>query len=169
MKYYRLNNRIRVPQVRLIDETGKFLNVVNVEEALSLARSKGLDLVEINPKENPPIVKIMDFGQFRYEETKKEKDKNKNVKKRGLKTIRLSLRTGKHDLEIKVGQASKFFQEGHKVRFEMLLRGRERAHQDLAEKVFQDLTAALNEVAKIEQPTNKQGNKLSIVLVHNLK
>jgi len=164
MKYYRLNNRIRVPQVRLIDETGKFLNVVNVEEALSLARSKGLDLVEINPKENPPIVKIMDFGQFRYEETKKEKDKNKNVKKRGLKTIRLSLRTGKHDLEIKVGQASKFFQEGHKVRFEMLLRGRERMHRDLAEKTINELVKSLGENMIIEQPLSQQGGKLNIIL-----
>lgn len=162
MKYYRLNNRIRSLQVRLIDETGKFLNVVNIEEALRLAREKGLDLVEINPKTDPPIAKIMDFGQFRYEENKKEK--GQKAKKNETKCIRISLRTGKHDIEIKINQAKKFFSEGHKVRFEMLLRGRERTHQDLAEKTMNDLVVALGDGTKIEQPMNRQGAKISITV-----
>ncbi|MCX6740778.1 MAG: translation initiation factor IF-3 [Candidatus Parcubacteria bacterium] len=162
MKYYRLNNRIRSLQVRLIDETGKFLNVINIEEALRLAREKGLDLVEINPKTDPPIAKIMDFGQFRYEENKKEK--GQKVKKNETKCIRISLRTGKHDVEIKINQAKKFFSEGHKVRFEMLLRGRERTHQDLAEKTMNDLVTALGEGAKIEQPLSRQGAKVSVTV-----
>lgn len=162
MKYYRLNNRIRSPQVRLIDEAGKFLNVVAIEEALRLAHDKGLDLVEINPKTDPPIAKIMDFGQFRYEENKKEK--GQKAKKTDTKCIRISLRTGKHDVEIKINQAKKFFSEGHKVRFEMLLRGRERIHQDLAEKTMNDLVAALGEGVHIEQPINRQGAKISLTL-----
>lgn len=162
MKYYRLNNRIRSPQVRLIDEGGKFLNVVSIEEALRLAREKGLDLVEINPKTDPPIAKIMDFGQFRYEENKKEK--GQKVKKNETKCIRISLRTGKHDVEIKINQAKKFFSDGHKVRFEMLLRGRERVHQDLAEKTMNDLVTALGEGVHIEQPLSRQGAKVSLTV-----
>jgi translation initiation factor IF-3 len=162
LKYYRINNRIKSPQVRLIDEEGKFLNVVSVEEALEKAKEKGLDLVEINPTQNPPIVKIMDFGQFRYEETKK--DKIKKIKKVELKCIRLSPRTGKHDLEVKAKQAKKFFDEGDKIRIEMLLRGRERMHQDIGEKNINELISLLGENLKIEQPINRLGNKLSIVI-----
>jgi len=162
LKYYRLNNRIRSLQVRLIDETGKFLNVVDITEALRLAREKGLDLVEINPKTDPPIAKIMDFGQFRYEENKKEK--GQKTKKNETKCIRISLRTGKHDLETKINQAKKFFSEGHKVRFEMLLRGRERTRQDLTEKTINDLVVALGDGTKIEQPLSRQGSKVSITI-----
>ncbi|MDD2646847.1 MAG: translation initiation factor IF-3 [Patescibacteria group bacterium] len=162
MKYYRINNRIRAPQVRLIDEEGNFLNVVSIEEALEKAKEKGLDLVEINPTQNPPIAKIMDFGQFRYEETKK--DKVKKTKKAEIKCIRLSPRTGKHDLEVKAKQAKKFFEEGDKIRIEMFLRGRERMHQNIGEKNINELIALLGEDIIIEQPIARLGNKLNIII-----
>lgn len=162
MKFYRLNNRITAPKVRLIDETGKFLGVVNTLEALRMAQEKGLDLVEINPKEEPPIAKIMDFGQFKYQEAKKErKQKSKEVE---IKGVRLSLRTGKHDLEIKANQAKKFLEVGNKVRVEMTLKGRERIHMDLAEKMINDLIRLIGLEVKIEQPLNQQGGRLTILI-----
>ena len=162
MKYYRLNNRITTLKVRLIDETGKFLGAINTYEALKLAREKGLDLVEINPKEEPPIAKIMDFGQFRYEETKKEK--KQKIKKIEIKGVRLSLRTGRHDLEIKANQAKKFLETGNKVKIEMILKGRERTHFDLAEKIINSFIELIGPEVKIEQPLNKQGGRLTILV-----
>jgi len=162
MKYYRLNNHITAPQVRLIDETGKFLGIVSTNEALRMAQEKGLDLVEINPKEEPPIAKIMDFGQFKYQEAKKER--KQKSKKTEVKGIRISLRTGKHDLEIKAEQAKNFHGKGNKVKIEMILKGRERTHLDLAEKIINDLINLIGPEVKIEQPLNKQGGKLTILI-----
>lgn len=162
MKYYRLNNRITAPKVQLIDETGKFLGPIDTVEALKMAEGKGLDLVEINPKQDPPIAKIMDFGQFKYLEAKKEKkQKSKEIE---IKGIRLSLRTGKHDLEIKANQAKKFLDQGNKVKIEMILKGRERTHIDLAEKIINDFLILIGQEIKIEQPLNKQGGKLTILI-----
>ncbi|MGC9048841.1 MAG: translation initiation factor IF-3 [Patescibacteria group bacterium] len=162
MKYYRLNNQITTPKVRLIDEAGKFLGIIETTEALRMAQEKGLDLVEINPKEEPPIAKIMDFGQFRYQEAKKErKQKSKKVEVKG---VRLSLRISKHDLEIKANQAKKFLSQGNKIKIEMNLRGRERMHLDLAEKMINDLISLIGPETKIEQPLNKQGGGLTILI-----
>lgn len=163
MKYFRLNNRITAPKVRLIDDQGKHLGTVNLEEALKLSLEKSLDLIEISPKEEPPVVKIMDFGKFLYEQKKKDRDlKKKKVKE--LKVLRLSLRTGKHDLETRSHQALKFLKNGHKVKIEMLLKGRERAHTDLAKKIIDDFTKNLGEEIKIEQPLSKQGHKFILII-----
>lgn len=162
MKYYRINNRILVPKVHLIDENGEFLGITDTSRALEMARGKGLDLVEINPKNDPPIVKIMSFGQFKYEESKKEKkQKSKAVEVKG---VRLSLRTGKHDLEIKANQAKKFLDAGNKVKIELLLRGRERAHADLAEKIINNFIELIGPEIKTEQPLNKQGGRLTVLI-----
>lgn len=163
MKYYRLNNRITAPRVRLLDDQGKHLGIVSLEEALKVSLEKNLDLIEISPKEEPPVVKIMDFGKFLYEEKKKDREaKKKKVKE--LKVLRLSLRTGRHDLETKNHQASKFLKNGHKVKVEMLLKGRERAHADLAKKIIDDFKKSLGENIKIEQPVLKQGHKFILIV-----
>ncbi len=162
MKFYRLNNQITAQKVRLIDESGKFLGIIDTQKALEMAQEKGLDLVEINPKEEPPIAKIMDFGHFKYQEAKKErKQKSKEIEVKG---VRVSLRTGKHDLEIKANQAKKFIEQGNKVKIEMILKGREKIHMDLAEKIINDLINLIGIEVKIEQPLNKQGGRLTILI-----
>lgn len=162
MKYYRLNNRITTPQIRLINEKGEHLGIVETSQALNLARERGYDLVEINPRANPPVAKLIDFGQFKYEQTKKQKEpKQKRVETKG---IRLSLRVGKHDLELKINQAKKFLEEGNKVKIEMVLKGREKAHFDLAEKIINQFIEGLGEKTKIEQPLNKQGGRLTTTI-----
>lgn len=163
MKYYRINNRIIAPQVRLLDDQGKHLGVFNIEEALRLSREKNLDLIEISPKENPPAARMMDFGKFLYEQRKKDKD-SKKKKKTEMKVLRLSPRVGKHDLEVRKTQSLKFLKEGHKVKIEMMLRGRELAHVDLARKLIDEFIKSLGENIKIEQPLSKQGNKFNLII-----
>lgn len=163
MKYYRINNRITAPQIRLIDDQGKYLGVFKIEEALKMAQEKGLDLIEISPKENPPVAKIMDFGKFLYEQKKKEKD-TKKKKKTEMKVLRLSLRVGKHDLEVRKNQSLKFLKEGHKVKIEMMLKGREMVHLDLAKKLIDDFIKSLGDNIKIEQPLVREGNKFNLII-----
>lgn len=163
MKYYRINNRITAPKVRLIDDQGKYLGLFNIEDALKVAQEKGLDLIEISPKEQPPVAKIMDFGKFLYEQRKKDKD-SKKKKKTEMKVLRLSPRVGKHDLEVRKNQSLKFLKEGHKVKIEMMLRGREMAHTDLARKLIDEFIKSLGENIKIEQPLARQGNKFNLII-----
>lgn len=162
MKYYRVNNKITAQKVRLIDENGKHLGVFSIEEALQKAREKNLDLIEISPKENPPVVKIDDFGKFLYQERKKESKSKK--KKQEIKGLRLSLRVGKHDLEMKKNQALKFLSSGQKVKIELTLKGRERLHLDLAKKIITEFVQILGEGIKIEQPLNVQNYRLTIII-----
>ena len=164
MKYYRLNNRITAPQIRLIDEGGKYLGTVEIEKALEIAQKKGLDLVEINPSADPPIVKILDFGRFKYDQKKKDRKQKKQQKVGGIKGIRLTPRIGKHDLDFRVTRAKQFLSENQKIKIEMILRGREKAHFDLAEKQLKQFIESLEEEIKIEQPPKRQGNRLIAVI-----
>jgi len=162
LKYYRINNRITSPKVRLIDKKGNYLGIFSIEEALRLAREKNLDLVEISPKEIPPVAKIIDFGKFLYEIRKKERGIKK--KKQEIKGIRLSLRVGKHDLEVKKNQVLKFLSDGQKVKVELVLKGRERTHIDLAKGIINDFIKSLGEGIKIEQPLSIQGGRITILI-----
>jgi len=128
-----------------------------------MAREKGYDLVEISPKATPPVAKFLKFGQFKYDLKKKEQQQKAKQKKTEVKGVRLSLRIGKGDLELKSNQTKKFLEEGHKVKIEMLLRGRERAHTDLAREIIENFVKNLAE-AKIEQPLTKFGGKLIILI-----
>ena len=128
----RINEQIRVPEVRVIDEKGQNLGVLVIAEAIKIAKERGFDLVEISAKANPPICKIIDYGKYRYMQEKKEKKQQAHQKKSETKGIRIGLTTSPHDLEIRVHQIEKFFKEGHKIRVEMKLKGREKAHGDLA-------------------------------------
>ncbi len=162
MKYYRLNNRIIAPKVRLIDEKNQYLGIVETNKAIIMAQEKGLDLVEINPRAEPPVAKIIDFGQFKYQLTKKEK--KEKTKKTELKTIRLSLSTGKHDLLLKAEQIKKFLNDGHSVKIELNLKGREKMHADFATKTIDNLLAFLENYYRVERPLNKQGGKLTMII-----
>jgi len=162
-KFYRVNNSIQAANLRLIDEEGKNLGIVSREEALALAKEKNLDLVEISPKENPPVAKIMDFGQFKYQLKKKEQKQKSKQKKTEIKGIRLSLRISEHDKEFKLKQGKKFLEQGHKVKIEMILKGREKIHLDLAKEIINQFIEQLGEV-KIEQEIKKQGGKLTAIV-----
>jgi translation initiation factor IF-3 len=120
----RINNQIRAQELRVIDSENQNLGVLSIKEALELAQSKGLDLIEINPNGNPPIAKIMDFGKYQYELSKKLKKAKAGAKMTETKSIQIKIGTGDHDLELKAKTASKWLKEGHRIKIELFLAGR---------------------------------------------
>jgi len=137
-KRYRINNFIKISPVRVIDEDGKNLGVLETGQALKLAFERGLDLIEIAPTARPPVTKIMDFGKFKYEEERAQRQHRTKQKEVETKGIRIGYTTGKHDLEIRASQAEKFLKEGNKVKIDMVLHGREKALRDFARKKFEE-------------------------------
>lgn len=120
----RINNQIRAQELRVIDSENQNLGILSTKEALELAQSKGLDLIEINPNSNPPIAKIMDFGKYQYELSKKLKKAKAGAKTTETKSIQVKVGTGDHDLELKAKTASKWLKEGHRIKIELFLSGR---------------------------------------------
>ncbi|OHA00211.1 MAG: translation initiation factor IF-3 [Candidatus Sungbacteria bacterium RIFCSPLOWO2_12_FULL_41_11] len=135
-KRYRTNQYIRISPVQVIDESGKNLGVMDTYEALRIAQERGLDLIEIAPTVRPPVCKIMDFGKFKYQREKGEREHGKKQKETEIKSLRIGFTTGKHDLELRAKQAEKFLAEGDKVKIDMILRGREKSLRDFAQKKF---------------------------------
>lgn len=161
-----INNQIRAEKVRLIDENGKQLGIFNLAEAIQKAKEKNLDLIQVTEKVDPPVCKIMDYGKYLYQQEKKEKESFKKQRGGQLKGIRLSFGISLHDLEIKAHQAKKFLQEKDKIKIEMVLKGREKAHQDLAkEKINQFLEILKKEVSfKIERELKKEAKGFTIII-----
>lgn len=123
-KKARVNDQIRVPELRVIGPEGENLDILSLEEALSKARESGLDLIEISPTASPPIAKIMDYGKFLYNQKKKAKEAKAKAHKTETKTIQVKIGTGEHDLELKAKKASAWLKDGHRVKFDLYLRGR---------------------------------------------
>lgn len=165
-KRYRVNQYIRIDKVRLIDENGQNIGVVDTAQALAMSQEKGLDLVEVFPLAKPPVAKIIDYSKMKYQEEKERRKGRVKQKKVEVKGIRLSLRIGKHDQEVRINQAQKFLADGNKVKIEMILRGRERGRMDLAKKNINEFIDTLNKAqpVKVEQSLSAQGGKLSVLI-----
>ncbi|MDH4330363.1 MAG: translation initiation factor IF-3 [Candidatus Moranbacteria bacterium] len=148
---YRINEYIRIPTVFVIDETGKQLGEMNTSVAIEIAKSRGLDLVEVSPNANPSVCKIADYGKFQYTQAKQTRQQKAKQKKTETKGVRLGVRTDSHDLGFKKKQTEKFLSKGHKVKIELRLRGREKAHQDLAKKNLKDFIDSIEIPHKIEE------------------
>lgn len=138
----------------MIDEDGKNLGTMETPEALRLAQEKGLDLIEIAPNANPPVCRIMDFGKFKYDREKGEREHGKKQKEIEIKGIRIGFTTGKHDLELRAKQIREFLAEGDKVRIDMRLRGREKAHGQLAFQKFNEFLEMIGEYT-LESPPKR--------------
>lgn len=157
-----MNQQIQISPIRLIDERGQNLGIVETGKALSLAREKGLDLIELAPFAKPPVCRIMDFGKYQYKQSAhKKKDKPKKIEVKG---IRLSLKIGLHDLATKARQAAKFLNRGHRVKIEMRLRGREKAHFDLAKEKLEQFIRLIPLEVKFEQEIKRQPNGFNLVI-----
>lgn len=126
----RINNQIRASELRVIDSENQNLGVLSIKDALELAQSKGLDLIEISPSANPPIAKIMDFGKYQYEASKKLKKAKAGARPTETKSIQIKIGTGDHDLELKAKTASKWLKEGHRIKIELFLSGRTKYMDD---------------------------------------
>ena len=163
---YRTNEKIKVPEVRVVDEEGKPLGVLPTEEAIEIANKKELDLVEVSPKANPPVCKILDYGQFKYQKEKEAKKQKAQSKEVELKGVRLTFRMGKHDLDVRINQASKFLDKGNKVKVEMPLRGREKAHKDVATSIMNTFLAQLGEKyqLRVEQQVKFQAGRMTAIV-----
>jgi translation initiation factor IF-3 len=155
--------------VRLIDEEGAQLGIVSLREALTLAEQRGLDLMEVAPNAVPPVCRIVDYGKFRYEQTKKDREARKNQKQAELKEVRLKPKTDDHDLDVKAKQARKFLLAGDKVKFTVRFRGREIFHPDIGREMLEQMAEDLRDVATVEQRPLMEGRALSLLLAPNAK
>ncbi len=164
--HYRTNENIRVPEVRVLDNTGANLGVFTVEKAIEMAYEQGMDLVEINPKSEPPVCKIIEFGHFKYQKEKEIRKQRAGAHESEIKGLRLSIRISDHDLGIRLMQAEKFMERGDKVKPEIILRGRENAKSGIAFDVFKKFYAKLSEKMEIkyEQEPQKQVNKITAII-----
>lgn len=160
----RMNHQIRFPTVRLIDEKGTMIGIVNNNEALIMAQNKGLDLVEIDQNQRPPICKIMDYGKYKYQEEKKQKELRKLNKPSLTKEIQFSPNVDVNDALIKTRKIREFIEDGNKVKIAMRFKGRDLAHVDLGRKTFDDILDGLKDVSKIETKTEFTGNTLMAVI-----
>jgi translation initiation factor IF-3 len=161
-KQHRINEQIRITPIRVISAEGGQLGIIPTEEALSLAREAGLDLVEVAPNEKPPVCRIMDFGKFKYQQKKKQHKTHVHHTK--IKEIRLRPKTGEHDIEFKVNQAKGFLQHKDKVVVSVVFRGRELAHIDEGQRVMKNILEQLDPVGKVESPPQQMGRRLVCTL-----
>lgn len=140
------------------------MGVVSLQDALRAARERGLDLVEVSPVAQPPVCRILDYGKFMYQMERQDRKSKSKQKKVDLKGIRLSLTISEHDRNVRVERARKFLEEGHKVKVEIILRGRENQHRDRARAMVNDFLTALGDSIKIEQTVTLQGNRFTAIV-----
>ena len=159
-----INEQIKAKEVRLIGEDGEQLGVVTIDEALKAADDAGLDLVLIAPNAVPPVCKVIDFGKFRYEAARKDKEAKKKQKTIELKEVRLSPNIDTNDFNTKVNAARKFLEKGNKVKVTLRFRGREMAHMNQSKYILDDFATALEDIATVDKPSKVEGRSLSMVL-----
>ena len=161
---HRINDEIRVSPVRVVDQDGNMVGVVPREEGLQIALEAGLDLVEVSPKDDPPVCRIMDYGKFKYE-LKKRKTKGTKQHSVQVKEIRLRPKTGVHDIDFKVKRARRFLENRDKVKINVIFRGRENAHHGRGHEMLMKIIEILEDVAKVEKPPGMEGGRtMSTVL-----
>jgi translation initiation factor IF-3 len=160
----RVNDEIRVPQVRLIDENGEMVGVMSARDAMLRAYDIGLDLLEISPNAVPPVCKLTDYGKFKYEQQKKANEARKRQKVVELKEIKVRPNIDDHDYEVKMKQMKTFIGEGDKVKVTLRFRGREMAHQELGIKVLERIRIELGETIKVEQMPRLENRQMIMVL-----
>ena len=165
----RINNQIRASELRVIDSENQNLGILSIKDALELAESKGLDLIEISPNANPPVAKIMDFGKYQYEASKKLKKARAGAKSTETKSIQIKIGTGDHDLELKAKTASKWLKDGHRIKIELFLAGRAKYMDEkfLRERLDRVLHL-ITEDYKIAEP-HKRGPKGLFITIEKAK
>lgn len=158
---------IRAQQLRVIDENGSQLGVMSRQEALDLARQAELDLVEISPEASPPVCKIVDWGKYNYQKTKQLQKSKKNAKSLEIKQIRLGLKIGDHDLDVKLRKVTEFLEVGHKVKMTIVYRGRELAHKEIGFKLAERIIDHFNEAIAVDSNPVMLGKQLNFTIRSN--
>ncbi|WP_342741339.1 translation initiation factor IF-3 [Desulfoscipio geothermicus] len=161
---HRINEQIRVKEVRVIDVDGNQLGVIPVREALRLAEQRELDLVEVAPQARPPVCRIMDYGKYRYEQSKREKEARKNQKVISIKEVKLRPNIEDHDFEVKAKNAVRFLKDGNKVKATIMFRGRQIVHPDLGKKLLVRLAEKVADLANVERQPKLEGKNMIMIL-----
>ena len=159
-----INEEIRDREIRVIDSDGSQLGILSSKEAFKMALGKNLDLVKIAPTAAPPVCRIMDYGKYRFEQAKKEKEAKKNQKVVEIKEIRLSVNIDTHDFNTKLNHALKFLKDGDKVKVSVRFRGREMAHINLGNDMLRSFAVACSEFANVEKPSKLEGKSMALFL-----
>ncbi len=160
----RVNEEIRVPQVRLIDQEGEMMGVMSARDAMLRAFAVGLDLVEISPNADPPVCKILDYGKFKYEQQKKRNEAKKKQKVIEIKEIKVRPNIDENDYQVKMRAMKSFIEEGDKVKVTLRFRGREMAHQDIGVRVLERIRAEMDVSTKVEQMPRLENRQMVMVL-----
>ena len=163
-KEQQINEEIRDKEIRVISDDGEQLGIMSAAEALKIAESRNLDLVKIAPMAKPPVCKVMDYGKFRFEKAKKEKEAKKNQKIIEIKEVRLSLNIDTHDFDTKINHARKFISQGNKVKVSIRFRGREMAHPELGLVIMKRCSEALEDCASVEKAAKLEGRQMLMFL-----
>lgn len=161
---HQINEQIRDSSIRVVSEEGEQLGIMSAREAMNIAEEKGLDLVKISPNAQPPVCKIMDYGKFRFEQSKKQKEAKKNQHIITIKEMRLSTNIDKHDLDVKAKSVSKFLQAGDKVKISLRFRGRQMTHTDLGREVMEEFFGMVQDDAVMEKGTKMEGRSMFMIL-----
>ena len=159
-----INEDIREKEIRVIDADGSQLGIMPTKQALQIAAEKGLDLVDIAPQATPNVCRIMDYGKYRYEQAKREKEARKNQKTVDIKEVRMSMNIDTHDFEVKVNQAARFLQGGDKVKVSVRFRGREMAHTELGRELLDRFKDAVGEAGVIDKPAKMEGRSMAMFI-----
>jgi len=162
--FIRVNYKIKVPEVRVIGEDGKLIGIVPTKDAVTMAMNQGLDLVEVNPKAIPPVCKVMDFGKFKYEKKKKEREARKHQTVIELKEVKFRPGTDEHDIEVKLANMRRFLEKKNKVKVTVRFRGRELAHQEIGRELLARLAQLVADLGTVAQEPRSEG-KLMIMII----
>ena len=160
----RINDEIRIREVRVTDENGESLGIMQTKDALKLAEDRHLDLVEVAPKARPPVCKIMDFGKYRYEQQKRDKEARKKQKVVTVKEVKLRPNIEQHDFDVKLKNAQRFIEEGNKVKVTIMFRGRELSHPELGNEVLDKIAKALGDTVSVERAAKLEGKNMTMIL-----
>jgi len=165
----RINDRIRVPEVRLVGPNGEQVGIVRIEDALRLAREADLDLVEVAAQARPPVCKLMDYGKFKYESAQKARESRRNQQQTVIKEQKLRPKIDPHDYETKKGHVTRFLGQGHKVKVTIMFRGREQSRPELGFRLLQRLAEDVDELGFVEASPKQDGRNMTMVLAPNRK
>ncbi len=161
---YQINEEIRDREIRLIGENGEQLGIMSAAAALAIAEERDLDLVKIAPGSNPPVCKIMDYGKYRFEQSKREKEARKNQRIVEVKEIRMSPSIGENDFLVKLRNGQKFLADGDRLKVTVRFRGREMAHTNIGEQLLRDFAERCSELANLDKPPKLEGRNMSVFL-----
>lgn len=163
-KDLRINDQIRAKKVRVVLEDGEQLGIMDIRDAIRAAEERNLDLVEIAPTATPPVCRVMNYGKYKYEQSKRERESRKNQKVIDVKELRITPTTDTHDLEVKTNRAKEFLSRGDKVKFSVRFRGREIVHSHLGQEMLKDIAEKLSDMADLERAPKLEGHSMVMIL-----